>query len=85
MSGEENRISLIDENGEEKEFEVLATFELEDNEYAVLFPIAEDEEEAYILRMEHDEDGELVLVNIEDTDEFEDVVAAYEAIADEII
>ncbi len=85
MSGEENRVMLIDDNGEEQEFEVLATFEVEDNEYAVLFPISEDEEEAYILRMEQDEDGELVLVNIEDTDEFDDVVAAYEAIADEII
>lgn len=85
MSDEENRISLIDDSGEEKEFEVLATFEVEDNEYAVLFPIEEDEEEAYILRMEYDKDGELILVNIEDTDEFEDVVAAYEAIADEII
>lgn len=82
---EKNLIRLIDENGEEQEFEVLATFEIDDSEYAVLFPTREDEEEAYILRIETDEKGETILVNIEDPAEFEDVVAAYEAIADEII
>lgn len=88
MSENENKILLIDENGEEQEFEVVATFGVEENEYAVLFPVSSEEsieDDAYILRMEHDEDGELILVNIEDTDEFDDVVAAYEAIVDEII
>lgn len=82
---EQSLIRLIDENGEEQEFEVLATFEIDDSEYAVLFPTKEGEEEAYILRLESDENGETILVNIEDPSEFEDVVAAYEAIADEII
>ena len=35
--------------------------------------------------MIYDENGEMMLLNIEDEDEFTDVVAAYEAIVDEII
>ncbi|MTI48968.1 DUF1292 domain-containing protein [Sporosalibacterium faouarense] len=84
-NNEKNIISLIDENGVEIEFEVVATFEIEENEYAVLFPTDEEEEEAYILRIDMDENGETILVNIEDQSEFDDVVAAYEALADEII
>lgn len=83
MSQEENIIRLIDENGEEKEFEVLATFDVEDNEYTALLPT--DEEEVYLLKMEYDENGDVMLMNIEDEDEFTDVAAAYEAIVDEII
>lgn len=82
---EKNIVKLIDENGVEIEFEVVVTFEIEDDEYAVLFSTNEEEEEAYILRIEADDDGDMILVNIEDQGEFDDVVAAYEALADEII
>ena len=85
MSQEENIIKLIDENGDEKEFEVLATFDVEEDEYAALLPLGDEEEEVYLLKMIYDEDGELMLLNIEDEEEFTDVVAAYEAIVDEII
>lgn len=85
MENKDNIVVLLDDNDEEQEFEVLATFEIEDKEYAVLFPLKEDEEEAYILRIESDKDGNMILVNIEDQSEFEDVVAAYEAIADDIL
>ncbi|SDY46496.1 Protein of unknown function [Proteiniborus ethanoligenes] len=87
MSKDDNIISLIDENGKEQDFELMATFEVEDFEYAVLFPLSEEDEEegAYILRIEYEEDGQLVLINIEDEEEFENVVAAYEAIVDEIL
>ncbi|KNF09880.1 protein of unknown function DUF1292 [Gottschalkia purinilytica] len=85
MDNENNIISLIDEEGVEQDFEVIATFDVEENEYAVLYPLSEEDEEAYILKVEYDENGELILTNIEDKDEFDDVVAAYEAIVDEII
>jgi len=85
MTEENSRISLIDDEGKEQEFEVLATFEVEDDEYAVLMPVDTEDGEAFILRMDYDEDGNLTLVNIEDKDEFDDVVAAYEALVDEII
>lgn len=87
MSSDDNIISLIDENGKEQKFEVMATFEVEEDEYAVLFPLSaeEAEEGAYILRIEYDEDGELVLVNIEDEEELENAASVYEAIVDELL
>lgn len=87
MANDDNIISLVDENGKEQKFEVMATFDIEENEYAVLFPLPKEEAEegAYILRIEYDENGELLLVNIEDEDEMENAVAVYEAIADEIL
>ena len=84
MSEEENLIKLINDDGEEMEFEILATFEVEDDEYAALLP-TEGEEEVYLLKMLYDENEDMVLMNIEDQDEFTDVAAAYEAIVDEII
>ncbi|WIV11185.1 DUF1292 domain-containing protein [Proteiniborus sp. MB09-C3] len=87
MVNDDNIISLIDENGKEQKFEVMATFDIEEDEYAVLFPLQNEEAEdgAYILRIEYDENGELLLVNIEDEEELENAVAVYEAIADEIL
>ncbi|KPU28051.1 hypothetical protein TR13x_01525 [Caloranaerobacter sp. TR13] len=85
MKDKQETIILIDEEGNEVEFEVIATFDIEDREYAVLLPINEEEEEAYILRIESDEDGNMILVNIEDKAEFDDAAAVYEAIIDEII
>ncbi|HHV26089.1 DUF1292 domain-containing protein [Anaerosalibacter bizertensis] len=80
----DDRIVLLDENGKEEEFEVAATFGLDDFNYAVLFPI-NDENEAYILRMEYDDNNELVLVGIEDDDELNDAILAYESILKENI
>ena len=86
-------VTLVDEDGFEQEFEVVFTLEMDQNEYAVLIPIveqddAEDEEleaEAYIFRMEKDPlDEELVLVAVEDDDEFDRVAALYESEVDEI-
>lgn len=87
MVNDDNIILLIDENGKEQKFEVMATFDIEEDEYAVLFPLQNEEAEdgAYILRIEYDENGELLLVNIEDEEELENAVAVYEAIADEIL
>ncbi|WP_069649444.1 DUF1292 domain-containing protein [Caloranaerobacter ferrireducens] len=85
MTDKHETIILIDDDGNEIEFEVIATFDIEDREYAVLLPVNEEEEEAYILKIEYDEDGNMILVNIEDKAEFDDAAAVYEAIIDEII
>ncbi|WP_427339142.1 DUF1292 domain-containing protein [Caloranaerobacter sp. DY30410] len=85
MTDKHETIILIDDEGNEIEFEVIATFDIEDREYAVLLPVNEEEDEAYILKIEYDEDGNMILVNIEDKSEFDDAVAVYEAIIDEII
>lgn len=60
QEGEEldNIIVLNDENGEEIEFEFLDLIEYEGDEYVVLLPNDEDEEDA----------GEVVILKLEDTD-----------------
>ena len=60
QEGEEldNIIVLNDENGEEIEFEFLDLIEYEGDEYVVLLPNDEDEEDA----------GEVVILQLEDSD-----------------
>ena len=77
------RVVLVDENDDEIEFEVSATFGLDDCEYAVLFPVTDKEGNAYILRIVHDESGERVLVGIDSEEELEDVIFTYETFVKE--
>ncbi len=75
---DENIVVLVDENGEEVEFEHIDTVEMNDNEYVVLAPLDNDDpdqedEEVIILKVEHSEDGEDSFVTIEDDDELDDV------------
>lgn len=65
LDGEEldNIIVLNDEDGNEVKFEFLDLVELDDEEYVVLLPVAEEGEE---------EDGEVVILKLEDTDEDSD-------------
>jgi len=70
-----NWITLVDEEGHEHRFNLLNIVELEGAKYAVMVPelqdsATEEEEEAVIFRIETDEHGEEVLVDIEDDDEF---------------
>ena len=62
MENEEldNIIILNDENGNEVKFEFLDLVELDDEEYVVLLPVSEDGEE---------DEGEVVILKLEDTDE----------------
>ena len=55
----DNIIVLNDEEGKEVQFEFLDLIELDDEEYVVLLPIEETEEE---------EPGEVVILKVEDTD-----------------
>ena len=65
MENEEldNIIILNDEDGKEVKFEFLDLIDLDDEEYVVLLPVAEEGEE---------EDGEVVILKLEDTDEDSD-------------
>ena len=62
FDGEEldNIILLNDENGNEVKFEFLDLVELDDEQYVVLLPVLEEGEE---------DDGEVVILKIEDVDE----------------
>ena len=63
MENEEldNIIVLNDEQGNEVKFEFLDLVELDEEEYVVLLPIAENEEA--------EGDGEVVILKLEDTEE----------------
>lgn len=71
---------MVDEEGHEHRFNLLNIVEVENAKYAVMIPeiqeTEEDEEEAVVFRIETDEEGEEVLVDIEDDDEFAKVCEA---------
>ncbi|HAU31095.1 MAG: hypothetical protein XD78_1794 [Desulfotomaculum sp. 46_296] len=82
-SEEERIITLVDENGEEEDYEVIDIVEMEDAQYAVLLAVEEnaDEEnegEVIILKFGKDDTGSDVLVTIEDDEEWERVADAWE-------
>ena len=71
----DNIIVLNNENGEEVKFEFLDLVELEDEQYVVLLPMTEGDEE---------DEGEVVILKVEDTDEDSDE-ESYVSVEDEEI
>lgn len=73
----ENVIVLVDENDTAQPFELIGDFDFEDSAYAVVAPYAPDEEAdettVMVFRIA-DEDGEDVLYEIDDDDEWNRVV-----------
>jgi len=81
-------VVLTDEEGVEHPFRVIDVIEVEENVYAILLPDGEDAdeagaEEAVIFRVEEDENGDEVLYDIEDDDEWERVAEAYSRMVEE--
>ena len=67
----EEVFTLTDEEGNEKQFELLGSQEIDGNTYLALVPVEDNENEEYvILKVEEDENGEEMLVTIDDDDEF---------------
>ncbi|NLZ91040.1 MAG: DUF1292 domain-containing protein [Clostridiales bacterium] len=83
MDEDRDIVVLYDEEDNECRFEVLAVLDVDDGRYAILMPESgeEEEEEAYVLRIEQDENGEDILVGIDDDEELDTVVEAYEELA----
>ena len=79
----DDKIMLLDEFGKEQEFIILATFGLDDVDYAALLPADDMEGLTYILRMETEDNGELVLTGIDDDEELQDAIDVYEEIQQE--
>ncbi len=81
---DDETIVLYDENGEEQQFELIASLTVEDKDYVVVRPIEdEDSEDGYILRVDKDENGEDIFLGVEDDAEFDMVVEAYNELMDE--
>jgi len=77
FEGEEldNIVVLNDEDGNEVKFEFLDVVDLEDEEYVVLLPVAEEGED----------DGEVVILKVEDNDDEESEEESYVSVDDEEI
>ena len=75
--GEEDLITLLDEDGVEHEFSLVDILDVDQRRYAVLQPVVggEESESAVIFRMEEDD----TLITIEDDAEFDRVRQAFEA------
>lgn len=79
---------LVDEEGTEHQFELLAELEIEDEKYRVLVPLDEDEEldeydaEVVILKVVYDEEGNEFLSDIDDDQEWETVADAWQELVD---
>ena len=96
MGMPEEVITLVDEEGEEHDFEVIDVIEVEGEKYAILLPVLEGDEsagsesededesgEAIILKFARDEEENEFLVDIEDDEEWEKVAAIWEEMLSE--
>ncbi len=70
----DNIVILNDENGNEVKFEFLDLVELDNEEYVVLLPIVENEEE---------DEGEVVILKVEDNDDENSDEESYVSVEDE--
>lgn len=70
--------TLVDEEGVEQTFELLDVLEIEDQRYFALVPyfespddVIEDDGDLIVLRSELDENGEELMVSIDDEEEYQ--------------
>lgn len=78
VTEQEEVITLVDEEGAEHDFTVVDIINVDESEYAILLPVEEENDEAIILKFTHDEEGNELLVDIEDDEEWEKVADAWE-------
>lgn len=79
---EENKvITMLDEDGEKVDFEIIEIIELDENKYALLAPIGE-EEDAFVYKIELVDDKEQYIA-VEDEEEFAKVLEEYESTFEE--
>ena len=86
MTHEDEVLTLTDEEGIEHKFSVIDIIEMDGSEYAILLPLEEgegDEEEAIILKIDKDDDGNEVLLDIDDDEEWEKVADTWTSMVEE--
>lgn len=76
---EQDIYTLTDEDGNENQFELLASTEVDGVVYLALEPLDDNPDDSYvILKLERDENDEEVLVTIDDEDEFDRIADLFE-------
>lgn len=73
---------FYDELGNEVEFIVKAKFSIDDTDYVALLPVEDIESLTYILRLDMDDNGEEILVGIDD-EELKEAQEVYEELSKE--
>ncbi len=65
---QDDLLVLVDEEGEEHRYSLERIVELDEKKYVVMIPEIQEgeEEEAHVFRLETEQDGEVVLVDVED-------------------
>ncbi len=74
----EDIYTLTDEDGVEMQFSLLGSCEIDGKEYFAMIPLDEGSGEYVILKKEIDENGEELLVTIDDDEEFDRVADLFE-------
>lgn len=82
MAEEDQLIETVDENGNVVKFELYDIVEVDEQEYALLLPVGDDENDEVVL-MKLTKDGEEYLFETIDDDEEFDKVANYVESMDE--
>lgn len=79
---EDNKVTLLDEDGVERVFELVISFDIEDKTYVLL---AEDEEsdDVFPFVIREDENGEETLYPVESEEEFALIEQTYEQLMEE--
>lgn len=78
-------IELVDESGIAEKFNIIDTFGIDDDNYAVLMPVSKLKSMTYILKIvETSEDG-ATFSTIDDEDEFNEAIKVYEELKKEKI
>ena len=76
---EQDIYTLTDEEGNESQFELLATTEIDGVVYLALEPMDDNPDDSYvILKLARDDNGEEVLITIDDDDEFDKIADLFE-------
>lgn len=76
-----DKIKLVNENGEVQDFELVEKIELDENKYALLALVG-DEDDAFVYKIVEIE-GKEEYIPVEDDEEFERVMEEYESYFDE--
>ncbi|MEY7999522.1 DUF1292 domain-containing protein [Clostridium sp. Mt-5] len=81
MENDIENLVLEDENGKKVKFEVITKLDIEDREYVIAMPEeCKESEEAIVLKIIEDGNGEEIFATVEDEDEFNEVSGVYETL-----
>ena len=81
MDNDVANLVLEDENGKKIKFQVVTKFDIKEKEYVIAVPEeCADEDTAIALKIVEDDNGDEVLVTVEDEDEFDMVLEVYESL-----